>query len=109
MRTIMKRSMALLMAFAICVSLLPVTHAAAAHVEYVYDSANGYIYNWGNRGETATFLSPNAQAFYADGKSYDELSVYAVSDDTSAVHTSELFTALYELMAENHTIGAMLL
>ncbi len=104
MNQTVKRSMALLMAIIMCIGLLPALHlnADAATVEYVKDGK--YIYNWGTREETATFLSPNAEAFYADNNvSYDVLSTMSGSTDTSAVPTSVLYTELHKLMYNNLT------
>ena len=74
MKMLMKRGMALLMALVLIVGFVPATvfTAAASTVDYKY--AGNYIYNWGTRGEVATFLSPNAEAFYDDrGISYSDL------------------------------------
>ena len=63
MSNLLKRGISLLLVLVFCISLLPaISFNAQAEVSYVYDGK--YIYNWGKRGEDATFLSPNAEAFY---------------------------------------------
>ena len=101
----MKRGAALLMALVLCLSLLPVTRAAAADaaVEYVYDSTGKYIYNWGTRGEVATSLSPNAEAFYTGDSTYDVLSVYKGGTGVSDAPQSALYTELQTLMKTAHS------
>ena len=81
MKQTLKRGFALLMALVLCICLLPAIQIAAdaAEFEYVYDSTGKYIYNWGTREETATSLSPMAEAFYTDNYTYDVLSAYAPS------------------------------
>lgn len=98
MKHTLKRSFAFLMALLLVFSLLPSLQitADAATVDYVYGNTEKYsnvIVNWGIRGEPATFLSPNAEVFYSD-VSYDELIV---------LDAGPLYTALYQLMSENHT------
>ena len=99
----MKRSMALLLALVLCLSLMPATlvHVEAATVNYVYDGK--YIYNWGTRGATATFLSPNAEAFYTGNNTYDTLSALAGGTGTSDAPNSALYKALQKLMKDAHT------
>ncbi len=94
-----KRSLALLLALVLCIGLLPATQivADAADFEYVYDSTGKYIYNWGTRGETATSLSPNAEAFYTS-TSYDALSQKTGGTGTSDAPSSALYAALQSLM-----------
>lgn len=101
----MKRSMALLLALVLCLSLMPamVVHVDAATVNYVYDSSGKYIYNWGTRGTTATFLSPKAEAFYTGSNTYDTLSTLAGGTGTSDAPNSALYKALQKLMKDAHT------
>ena len=76
--------------------------AEAATVDYVYSGK--YIYNWGHRGTTATFLSPNAEAFYQDNHAdYSELAALEGSAELSKVPASDLYRALQQLMASNHS------
>ena len=106
MKQTCKRSLALLMALVLCLSLLPVLHldADAAEFEYVYDSTGKYIYNWGTRGETATTLSPNAEKFYKDNLTdYADLAAYTGGTGTSDAPNSELYKALQTLMVSKHS------
>ena len=95
MTKIMKRSMALLVALFLCLSLLPVNLVTV-------DSAT-YIYNWGSRGTTATFLSQEAQAFYTGKNTYDTLSTLSGGTSKADVPNSELYYALQDLMADAHS------
>ena len=105
MNQLMKRGLALLLVLVLSISLLPAISisASADDISYV-TSSSGYIYNWGTRGETATFLSPNAKAFYAEHASYEELSSYTGSTDRSSVPSSSLYKTLQSLMkgAQTH-------
>ena len=118
MKDLAKRGLSMLMALCICVSLLSgisLTVFATPTVEYVTGTAtdpNGkvlrenVIYNWGLRGETATFLSPNAVDFYEEkGVGYGDLLTYAGGEGAtdeelvaSAVD-SELYAELKAVMA----------
>ena len=93
----------LVMTFAMCVAFVPAlgVDASAATVDYVYNGK--YIYNWGTRGEVATFLSPNAETFYEKHSSYTELSAYAGGTSTSTAPTSQLYNELKSLMTGAHT------
>ena len=95
MTKIMKRSMALLVALFLCLSLLPGNLITV-------DSAT-YIYNWGSRGTTATFLSQEAQAFYTGNNTYDTLSTLSGGTSKADVPNSELYYALQDLMADAHS------
>ena len=75
--------------------------ADAAEVSYNYDGK--YIYNWGTRGEVATFLSPNAEKFYDKNGTFEELSSYSGGTSTSNVPSSGLFNALQDLMTNAHS------
>lgn len=104
MKIMMKRTFAWVMVLALCLSLLPGVKftADAATVDYVY--AGKYIKNWGTRGTTATFLSPNAEAFYQDNNtSYDELARLSGSASTGSVPSSALYRQLQDLMKSNHS------
>ena len=96
----MKRWIAGVLCLILCVGALPGT-AAAADVDYVVKE--GCILNWGNRDETSTFLSPNAESFYEDNQiTYEDLAKLSGSSDVAGVPESELYLALQELMASNH-------
>lgn len=104
MKFIAKRSLALLMTLAMCVSLFCAVWTpaqAASTVDYVY--SGNYIYNWGQRDTVATFLSPNAEEFYADNNtSYEILAALAGSSNVGNVPSSALYRELQSLMKKNH-------
>ena len=58
MKQTIKRSLSLFMVLAMLITLVPtlILGASAENVKYVYASNGKYIYNWGTRGTTATFL-----------------------------------------------------
>ncbi len=99
----MKRSLALLIALMMCLSLVPalLVGVSADEFSYVYDASEKYIYNWGTRGEVATFLSPNAEKFYTD-TTYEELITYSGGTGTSDAPKSDLYNALQTLMKDAH-------
>ncbi|MBQ9842466.1 MAG: endonuclease [Clostridia bacterium] len=103
MKTTQKRLLAVLSALMLMVSVLGsliVLPVQAATVDYVY--SGNYVYNWGEREELATFLSPMAEDFYAgNGVTYDTLSAYSGSSTNSSVPYSALFGELHELMYGN--------
>ena len=107
MTNAMKRGLALLLVMIISIAFFPVfkLDASAAgtssEVSYVYDGK--YIYNWGTRGEDATFLSPNAEDFYAGSNAYDVLSTYAGGTSTSTAPSSALYKALKNVMVSAQT------
>ena len=99
----MKRGLALLLVLIMCLALVPTLFVAtsAAEVNYVYDGK--YIYNWGVRGTTATFLSPNAEDFYEENAtSYESLSANKGGTGKSDAPSSALYKALQTLMKSNH-------
>ncbi len=107
MNTFAKRSLSLLLALVMCLGMLSF---AAAAVEVNYQTGNpsskytNVIKNWGERGVTATYLSPNAEKFYADNNvTYAQLAKLSGAANTSAVPSSALYAALQNLMASNHT------
>ena len=68
MKHTVKRSICVLLVMLLCVSLLSGLTFAAS-VNYQTGNPEGFsnvILNWGKRGTTATFLSPNAESFYSD-------------------------------------------
>ena len=93
-----KSSLAMLlvvvMTFAMCVAFVPAftVDASAATVDYQYNGK--YIYNWGTRGEVATYLSPNAEDFYEKYSSYTELAAYAGGTSASTAPSSQLYKEL---------------
>ncbi len=104
MKTILRRYgaafLALIMVLSLSVGLkLP---AKAANVDYVYNGT--YIYNWGNRGELATFLSPKAEDFYEkNNTSLDELLALDGSSTEKNVPSSTLYKKLQSIMKSNHS------
>ncbi len=107
MNQVIKKSISVLMAFLMILSLFAGMYipADAATVDYQYGSTGSYpnvIKNWGTRGEPATFLSPNAEAFYAN-TSYEELAELAGSSNLEVVDTSALYVALFQLMSGAHS------
>ena len=103
MKITLKKSLAVIMALVMCVSVLFGMNLSAFAadtntVTYVKDGS--YVYNWGTRGTTATFLSPMASKFYGDKNiSLDALLALDGSANTSNVPDSALYDALYNLMA----------
>ena len=107
MKQWMKRGTAFAMALLMCISFVPVFHidvsaAESVTVNYKYSTdGNNYVYNWGEREEEATFLSPMAEQFYKDeNTSYDELSEYSGGTSQSNAPDSELYKELQDLMSE---------
>ncbi len=105
MKKITMRSLAWLTGLMLCVSLFSATFvlpAQAATVNYVY--SGDYVYNWGERDELATFLSPMAEDFYAaNGATYAALASLSGSSTTSSVPNSALYEELHGLMYDNLT------
>ena len=104
MSKFLKRGLALFLVLATCLTFLPALAfgASAETVDYVYSGK--YIYNWGERGELATFLSPNAEDFYVDnGTSYDSLVALSGGTGKSDAPNSALFSKLQDIMSKAHT------
>ena len=106
MKHTVKRSICVLLVMLLCVSLLSGLTFAAS-VNYQTGNPEGFsnvILNWGKRGTTATFLSPNAESFYSDNNvTYGELAELQGASSVSAVPNSELYGVLHDLMADNHS------
>ena len=98
-----KRSLTLLLVLVLIVSFIPTVtfEVGAADFSYTYDGK--YIYNWGERGESATFLSPNAITFYEKWGTYSELSALSGGTNKSDVPTSALYKELKSIMTSAHT------
>ena len=89
-----------LMLLSIFASLI-VLPTEAATVDYVYSGS--YVYNWGQREEVATFLSPMAEDWYdKNNTSYEELSALSGSSSRDSVPSSALYKELKSLMTSNH-------
>ena len=102
MKQTMKRGIALLLALMMCMAFVPVLFigVSASEVTYVYDGK--YLYNWGTREEVATFLSPNAEKFYEEHYSYEELAAHSGGTNKNNAPTSDLYFALQSLMKSTH-------
>lgn len=104
MKIIMKKSISIILAFVLCFSVsfgISIT-VSADYVDYAY--SGDYIYNWGERGEIATFLSQNAESFYKENNtSYELLSALSGSSSESGVPSSALYKELHDLMESNHS------
>ena len=104
-----KRGLALLMVLAICIAFVPAfqleTNANSVQNNIVtYRYAGNKVYNWGEREEVATFLSPMAEAFYEKyNASYDKLANYSGGTSQSNASSSDLYDALQELMKNAHS------
>ena len=86
------------------VLLLSTVSFGASAGEAAYASHGDYIYNWGIRGEPATFLSTNAKAFYdAYDTSYEILSSYMGGTGQADAPNSALYQQLQALMTNAHT------
>ena len=99
-----RKPVAFLLSFVMVASLFFGTNVPmqAATVNYVKEGS--YVYNWGQRGQTATYLSPMAEAFYAKNSfSYKDTAALSGGNSTSAVPSSELYVKLQSLMKSNHT------
>lgn len=102
MKITLKKPLAVILSLVMCLSVLfgmnlTIFAAESNVVNYVYDG--NYVYNWGQRGTTATFLSPMASKFYGDKNiSLDALLALDGSANTSNVPDSSLYDALYNLM-----------
>ena len=103
MKNMTMRTLAWLTSLMLVVSLFAtvfVLPVGAATVNYVYSGT--YVYNWGQRDELATFLSPMAEDFYDEnGVTYTQLASYSGSSTVSSVPYSALFSQLHELMYGN--------
>lgn len=77
-------------------------YTKASDVKYVKNESGKYIYNWGARNETSTFLSTYAEAFYTNTTA-DQLFALSGGTSTETAPTSELYTTLQNLMKTAHT------
>ena len=107
MKRPVKRILSAVLALLLCVSLLSGLSFAAT-VNYQTGDPEGFrnvILNWGKRGTTATFLSPNAIEFYEDNNiTYSELAQLSGSSNISSTPSSQLYKALQKLMKDNHEV-----
>ncbi len=68
-----------------------------------YQTTNGYVKNWGARGENCTFLSTKAKSFYTSTTSFEALSAKRGGMSTSSAPNSQLYKSLQETMKVKHT------
>ncbi|MBR5448447.1 MAG: hypothetical protein IKV43_00525, partial [Clostridia bacterium] len=97
-----KRGLTLLLVLVLLVSFLPSISIEVGAADFSYKYDGKYIYNWGERGTTATFLSPNAIAFYETWGSYSELSSLSGSTERNSVPSSALYKELKSIMTSAH-------
>ena len=95
MKQLAKRSLSLLLALVMCLSVL-------SGIQLPEAEAAGYVYNWGTRedvADEADFTRSTAEEWYAaQGTSYEELAQYAGSATNSSVPSSKLYQQLRSLM-----------
>ncbi len=86
------------------VTTTPTGYTKASDVVYKTFKSGNYsgVMNWGARGEDCVFLSPNAQAFYVGGYTYDTLSARKGGTGQSNAASSELYKALQSMMKAEH-------
>ena len=108
MKRLMKRSFALTIALVMIMSLFTVfsinigAASSSGTVNYKYDGK--YLYNWGEREEVATFLSPNAIAFYEKYSiTYEEMASYTGGTSKNNVPSSQMYKELAKIMANAHS------
>ena len=97
-----KSGLTLLLVLVLLVSFLPSVSIEVGAADFSYKYDGKYIYNWGERGTTATFLSPNAIAFYETWGSYSELSSLSGSTERNSVPSSALYKELKSIMTSAH-------
>ena len=111
-----KRFVVFLLLICLVQSMLPAVSAVPASWDVVteatgytspsdvqYKTVNGYILNWGARGEDCLFLSPKAQSYYTGSYSYASMSALSGGTSQSTAPGSDLYSALQSMMASNHT------
>ena len=106
-----KRVMSVLLLLAMLCSVfsgLTVSAAAAeptSAAEVVYRKSGNYVYNWGKRDTTATFLTTYAASYYTGSYSFDVLSKKSGSQATGAkaIYDSDLGKALHTMLAAKQT------
>ena len=79
----------------------PSGYTSASEVNY--KTVNGYLTNWGARGEDCGFLTTYAQSFYTGSYQYSTLSKVSGGTSTSNAPSSSLYSSLQTLMVNNHT------
>lgn len=108
-KRIISLMLTVLLVLSVVIGTLPTAASAKSGTGYstssdvVYKKDGKYIANWGYRGETCTFLSPNANQFYTSQYSFDTLSKLEGGSGQSDASKSQLYTALQQLMDSHHT------
>ena len=97
-----KSGLTLLLVLVLLVSFLPSVSIEVGAADFSYKYDGKYIYNWGERGTTATVLAPNAIAFYETWGSYSELSSLSGSTERNNVPSSALYKELKSIMTSAH-------
>ena len=106
-----KRVMSVLLLLAMLCSVFSGLTASAAAAEptsaaeVVYRKSGDYVYNWGKRDTTATFLTTYAASYYTGSYSFDVLSKKSGSQATGAkaIYDSDLGKALHTMLAAKQT------
>ncbi len=93
MTQFVKRTAAFMLAFVLCICMVPVQPSQAAD----------YVANWGTRGEVATELSDAAQSFYTGEYTYDVFYSLENTHKQNDVPQSEIYKALQSFMVSRHT------
>ena len=92
---LMKKAVSILLVVVLCCGMIFGVDALTR--------ATSYVYNWGERGEVATYLTQQAKNFYSSNNtSYEALSALMGSSSESGVPSSALFKQLHNLMESNH-------
>lgn len=111
MKHFSKRVLAFVLVLCTVVTLfagLTVTASAAEPTgasQVNYRKSGKYVYNWGKRDTTATFLTTYAQSYYTGSYSYATLSSKSGSTSTGAadIYSSALGTALHNMLVSKQT------
>ena len=104
-----RRTLSVLVLLALLLSLFSGLTASAKEPtsasEVNYRKNGKYVYNWGTRDTTATFLTTYAQSYYTGSYSYTLLSSKSGSTSTSAsdIYSSALGSAIHSMLKEKQT------
>lgn len=79
----------------------PTGYTQASDVKYV--QSGSYIANWGARGETCTFLSKYAQAYYTGSYTFENLASHAGGTSQGNAPQSDLYGTLKTFMNSTST------
>ena len=104
-----RRTLSVLVLLALLLSLFSGLTASAKEPtsasEVNYRKNGKYVYNWGTRDTTATFLTTYAQSYYTGSYSYTLLSSKSGSTSTSAsdIYGSALGSAIHSMLKAKQT------